>query len=146
MSSPTFSARSRRRGRVALELTVGESSFLERPERLHPLVRLPEEAESEHGDHDDQQRGPHESDEQLGVDAGRQAADRPDERIASRSSAVAACSGSAPLWRSVSSVTAQGFSSVVPPTILVISQRPSTRATSMSAAVTAATFLVFTST
>ena len=40
--------------RVALQLAVREGSFLERSERLHPLVRLPEEAESEDDDHDDQ--------------------------------------------------------------------------------------------
>ena len=86
--------------RVALQLAVGEGSLLERPECLHSLVRLPEEAESEHCDDDDQQRRPHERDEQLGVNASRQAADSPDQRIA-HGAQQPPRSGLCPLWRSV---------------------------------------------
>ena len=70
--------------RVASELAVRGGPLLELPEGRHPLVRLPEEAEPEHGDGDDQQGSPHEGDEQLGVDPGRHAADRPDDGIVGR--------------------------------------------------------------
>ena len=69
---------------VAPELAVGKGPLLERPEGLDPLVRLPEEAKPEHADADDEQGSAHEGDEQLDVDAGGQAADRPDERIVGR--------------------------------------------------------------
>ena len=67
--------------RVALELAVREGSFLEWPEPPHPVVRLPENAQPEQADRDDQHGSAHERDEELGVDLGRHAADRADERI-----------------------------------------------------------------
>jgi hypothetical protein len=66
---------------VALELAVREGSFLECPEPPHPVVRLSEDAQPEQADRDDQHGSADERDEQLGVDLGRQAADRADERI-----------------------------------------------------------------
>ena len=70
--------------RVASELSVRKGPFLELPEGRHPLVRLPEEAEPEHGDGDDQQGSPHEGDEQFHVHPGWNAADRPDDGIVGR--------------------------------------------------------------
>jgi hypothetical protein len=69
---------------VALELAVREGSFLERPEPPHAVVRLREDAQPEHADGDEQHRGAHEGDEQLGMDLGRQAADSSDERTVAR--------------------------------------------------------------
>ena len=54
---------------VAPELAVCGGPLLERPERLHPLVGLPEESEAEHSHDDDEQGRAHERDEQLDVDA-----------------------------------------------------------------------------
>ena len=69
---------------VAPELAVCEGSHLERPERLHSLVGLSEESQPEHSQDDDEQGRAHERDEQLDVDAGRHAADSPDERVVGR--------------------------------------------------------------
>lgn len=69
---------------VAPKLGVCGAALLELPERLDPLVRLPEEAQSEHGNSDDEQGGTDERDEQLCVDSDGQAADGTDERIVAR--------------------------------------------------------------
>ena len=69
---------------VASELAVAERPVLERSERHHPLVRLPEEAEPEEADPDHEQGRPDEGDEQLDVDPGRQTGNRPHERIVRR--------------------------------------------------------------
>ena len=69
---------------VAPQLAVGERSHLERPQRRHSLVGLSEESEPEHSHHDDEQGRAHERDEELDVDAGRHAADSPDERVIGR--------------------------------------------------------------
>ena len=69
---------------VAPELAVREGSPLERAEGLDPVVGLPENAEPEHADDDDQERGSHEGDEQLRVDGNRQSADRADDRVVVR--------------------------------------------------------------
>ena len=66
---------------VAPKLAVCEGSHLERPERPHSLVGLSEESEPEDSHHDDEQGGADERDEELDVDAGRHAADSPDERV-----------------------------------------------------------------
>ena len=65
---------------VALELAVRGGSFLERPKppRGRPIARG---RGLERADGDEQHRGAHERDEQLGVDLGRQAADGSDEPI-----------------------------------------------------------------
>ena len=68
-------------GRVALELSVCEGPFLEGSERLRPVVRLSENAQTEHPDRDDHHGRAHERDEQLGVDLRRNAADGADDRI-----------------------------------------------------------------
>ena len=69
---------------VAPELGVCGGSHLERPQRLHPLVGLPEESEAEHSHDDDEERRAHERDEELDVDACRHASDRPDEGVVGR--------------------------------------------------------------
>ena len=66
---------------IALQLTVGERAFLERPEASDAIVRLAEHALAEQSDRDEQQGGPQERDEQLRRDLGRKAADGADERI-----------------------------------------------------------------
>ena len=79
---------------VALELAVRDGPFLERPERLHAVVRLPEHAQPEHADRDDEQGRADERDEQLGVDlAGRRPTARTSglsARLSSRVSTTAA--------------------------------------------------------
>ena len=133
---------------VAPELAVREGSFLERAERLHPLVRLPEESQPEHAEDDDEQGRADERDEQLGVDPGGQPSDRSDERVVGRAQQPAfRGAGCCVLLRHVClRQRAQIFSSAVLPTKFVISQRPSILATSTLPAVTAATFPVSTST
>ncbi len=69
---------------VALKLAVRGGSLLECPKPPHPVVRLPEDAQAEQADRDDQHGSAHERNEQLGVDLGRQAPDRADERIVAR--------------------------------------------------------------
>ena len=127
---------------VAPELAVRERTLLERSQRLDPLVRLAEQAQPEHAEHDDEQRGADERDEQLGVHPGGHASDGPDERVVGRAQQPASRSaGCRALLRHARVPTrAQRFSSAVLPTKFVISQRPSILATSWLAAVTAATF------
>ena len=60
---------------VTLELAVRNGSLLQGPDAPDPVVRLPEHAEPEQADRDEQHRGAHERDQQLGVDLGRQTAD-----------------------------------------------------------------------
>ena len=74
----------RERGGIAPELAVRKGSLLERSERLHPLVRLPEQPQPQNAEDDHEQGGADERDEQLGVDAGGQPSDRPDERVVGR--------------------------------------------------------------
>jgi hypothetical protein len=64
-----------------LELAVGEGSLLERTEATDPVVRLPEDAEPEQADRDEQHRRAHEREQELGTHRGRLAADTSDERI-----------------------------------------------------------------
>ena len=132
---------------VAPELAVAEGSHLERPERLHSLVRLSEESQPEHAQDDDEQGRADERDEQLGVDSGRHSADGPDERVVGGAQQPALRgAGSCVLIRyGVSRPSAQIFSSDVLPTKFVISHWPSIFATSRLPAVTAATFPVATS-
>ena len=132
---------------VAPELAVGEGSHLERPERLHSLVGLSEESQPEHAHDDDEQGRAHERDEQLHVDAGRHAADGPDERVVGGAQQPAfRRAGCCVLMRDGPPATsAQIFSSDVLPTKFVISQWPSIFATSRLPAVIAATFPVSTS-
>ena len=100
---------------VALELAVGDGSFLERPEPPTrsfdcPRTRCPSSA-----DGDEQDGGAHERDEQLGVDLGRQAADGSDERIvapAQRPSLLV--DGSPPSFAVWLATRAQAVSSVDP--------------------------------
>ena len=66
---------------VALELAVGGSSFLKHSKGRHSVVRLPEDAQTEHADRDDQHGSSQEGDEQLGVDLRRDAANRSDYGI-----------------------------------------------------------------
>ncbi len=134
---------------VASELAVrGGALAGASPRDLHPLVRLPEQAQPENADGHDQQRGRHEGDEQLGVDLRRHAADGPDERVVARAQGapLGGVRPASPAGASGAPRSAQGLNSAVPPTMLVISQRPSIRATSRSPAVTSTTSPVFTST
>ena len=116
---------------VAPELAVRKGPLLKRSERLDPLVRLSEQAQPEHAHDDDQQNGADEGHEQLGVDAGRQSADGPDQWIVGRAQQTASCAP-APVscGGRCASDNAQIFSSAVPPTKFVISQRLSILATS----------------
>ncbi len=113
---------------IAPELAVRKGSLLERAERLHPLVRQPEQSQPQNAEDDHEQGSADEGDEQLGVDAGRQPSHRPDERVVGRAQQPAfRTTGCWFLLRdAISATSAQIFSTAVLPTKFVISQRFST--------------------
>jgi hypothetical protein len=66
---------------VALELAVCKGSLLEGSEPLHSVVRLPEHAQTEQSNCDDEHGSAYEGYEQLNVHLRREMADRSGERI-----------------------------------------------------------------